>query len=485
VSRRILVMQLARLGDLVQTWPLLHDLRQTYPQARLGLLMDESWRHLARFGPPLDELHTLAPEKTARLACRRPDAAYQALSRLVADLQSRNFDVVYNLNFSRLSLLAAHLIKAPVNGYRPAAGGREFWREPWLAFIYGLVHARVFNRVHLSDVFRHLALPAEMTPVPPAPPPSLPREPIIALQLATRHPKRTWPLPFFARLAYVLIQRLGVRLWLLGSAGERPLGERLLRSLPPRFRERLDNLQGRTGLGELAERLQAADLLISGDTGTLHLAAALGTRVAAIFLGPALCFETGPYGFGHITIQAEPLCHPCAEAGPDCDEPVCRSMIAPELAAEVVCAMWGLKDSSAGLHPPAGVRVYQSVMDRFGADYAIRAGKPPGWADLLGRAYRAAGARLLGRPFLPSPLSTPELPATGLGVLENLVGALRNGATASHEPAVTQALTPLWAFQEAMQQQESRQAGEPAALDRFQALKAALAEELENLFTGK
>jgi ADP-heptose:LPS heptosyltransferase len=484
VSRRLLVMQLARLGDLVQTWPLLHGLRQAYPQARLGLLMDESWRDLACFGPPVDELHTFAPEKTARLACRRPDAAYQALSRWVGDLQDHNFDIAYNLNFSRLSLLAAHLIKAPVKGYRPAAGGREFWREPWLAFIYALVHARVFNRVHLSDVFRHLAPTVETGSASPAPPPASGREPVIALQLATRHPKRTWPLPFFVHLACMLIQRLGARLCLLGSAGERPLGARLLRSLPPSFRERLDNLQGRTGLGELAERLQEADLLISGDTGTLHLAAALGTPVAAIFLGPALCFETGPYGIGHVILQAEPLCHPCAEAGPDCQEPVCRGMIGPELAAAAVCAMWGHKDLSNAVHPPAGVRVYQSVMDRFGADYAIRAGKPPGWADLVGRAYRAAGARLLERP-LPPPLEpAPELPATDLRILENLMSALRNGAAASPEAAATPALTPLWAFQKALQRQEAWQAGEPA-LDRLQTLKAALAEELGNLSARK
>ena len=110
----------------------------------------------------------------------------------------------------------------------------------------------------------------------------------------------------FTKVAGLLVNRLGARVWLLGTKAEASLGEALSEGLTPAQRERVVNLQGRTNLLELAARLRLAHLLISGDTGTLHLAAALGTRTVGLFLGPASCFETGPYGEGHYVFQAEP-----------------------------------------------------------------------------------------------------------------------------------------------------------------------------------
>lgn len=57
--RRILIIQLARLGDVVQTWPLIKRLRRGHPQARLNLLVDQACREVADLGPELDDLHTL------------------------------------------------------------------------------------------------------------------------------------------------------------------------------------------------------------------------------------------------------------------------------------------------------------------------------------------------------------------------------------------------------------------------------------------
>jgi ADP-heptose:LPS heptosyltransferase len=472
--RRILIIQLARLGDLVQTWPLLRQLRQAYPQAQLSLLSDEPLHDLAGFGPEIDEWLGLDLKKTLLLAPRRADEAYNTLSRVMENLQRRKFDLIYNLNFSRLSLLLAHLLGAPVIGYRPAAGGREVWREPWLAYIYALVHARAFNRVHLSDVFRHLAPSVRVPEISPRPPAS--REPIIAIQAATKHPKRTWPLAFFAELAGRLIETLGARIWLTGSAEERALGESLVRSLPPFWRERVTILQGLTSIGELAERLQEADLLISGDTGTQHLAAAMGTKVVGIFLGPACCFETGPYGAGHWVIQAEPPCHPCAEAGPECTEPVCRTMISPGLVGELAAAACGQGECRPAYLP--GVRVYRSAMDPFGVSYEICAGRPPGWADLVGQAYRMAGAHVAGSALLPMPLPATPLPNADARTLQHLAGALRNGGIAA-DPTVQQALAPLRAFEKTLEGQTTWKAVEPPVPVLMQKVKAVLREELE------
>jgi len=69
--------------------------------------------------------------------------------------------------------------------------------------------------------------------------------------------------------------------------------------------------------------------LITGDTGTMHLATAVGTMVVALFFGSAYCFETGPYGEGHIVIQADLPCAPCYQ-NIDCKNPRCRTAIKPQ-----------------------------------------------------------------------------------------------------------------------------------------------------------
>jgi ADP-heptose:LPS heptosyltransferase len=335
---KVLVVQLARLGDMVQTWPLLRRLRHQDPGRRLDLLADRPLTALHQLGPGLDHIWEVDLAGLPSLSQHDLPGAYNRLQHLADDFRRRNYDLVYNLNFSCVSLLFSYLAGREVRGYRPEKGGRDFLRDPWLALVYALVHARQVNRVHLSDVFRHLAPAVVNEPRPPAP---LAKggEPIIALQLATRHLKRTWPIEAFTRLAALLVNRLGARLWLVGTKAEAPLGEALREGLTPAQRERVLNLQGRTDLLDLAARLREAHFLVSGDTGTLHLAAALGTKTVGVFLGPASCFETGPYGEGHYVFQAEPPCHPCTEAGAACPEPFCQAMIPPEAVADLTVSL--------------------------------------------------------------------------------------------------------------------------------------------------
>ena len=450
---KVLVVQLARLGDLVQTWPLLRRLRHQDPGRALDLLSDSSLRALQTLGPELDQIWGLDLAGLPSLTQRDIPGAYERVRLLADGFRGRRYEVVYNLNFSRISLLLSYLAGKDVRGYQPVQGGREFLREPWLALVYALVHSRQVNRLHLSDVFRHLAPGGEGEPLPAAPV-AREGEPIIALQVATRHRRRTWPIEAFTRLAGFLADRLGARVWLLGTKAEAPLGKALTEGLTPAQRERVVNLQGRTGLGELAARLREAHILISGDTGTLHLAAALGTRTMGVFLGPASCFETGPYGDGHYVFQAEPPCHPCAEAGAACPEPICQAMIPPEAVADLAVSL--CRGTEAFSHPylPVGTRLYRSIFDPLGATYApVGAGYR--FIDLVGQAYRRAGASLLGLPWpeLSPPLLT--LREDDWRSLEDLAKVLKKGGTSKGaSPALAAALKPSQIYQQELGRQQ-------------------------------
>jgi ADP-heptose:LPS heptosyltransferase len=449
-------------------------LRHQAPGRQLDLAADRPLTELHALGPEVDRLWDLDLGGLSSLAQHDLPRAYARVQELTAGFQGRGYDLVYNLNFSRLSLLLARLTGSPVRGYQPVQGGRDFRREPWLALVYALVHARRFNRVHLSDVFRHLAPEVSHDPRPPALPPKT-GEPIIALQLATRHGKRTWPLGAFTRLAALLINRLGGAIWLLGAKSEAPLGKALIDGLSPAQRRRVVNLQGRTDLPELGARLKAAHLLISGDTGTLHLGAALGARTLGLFLGPASCFETGPYGEGHYVLQAEPPCHPCLEALP-CPEPFCQAMIPPEAAADLaVSLVFGHEVSLPPL--PAGTRLYRSHFDPLGVTYApLGAGLR--FNDLMGLAYRRAGAELLGLDWPAAQPAPVALNNEDWRDLEGLAAALRNGGTSC---IASPALTPLWAYYEEIRRQRPQGRDEAKAQASFAAVKQGLRAGLEEL----
>jgi ADP-heptose:LPS heptosyltransferase len=475
--KRILVLQLARLGDLVQTWPLLHRLRHAYPGVRLSLLTDQRLLPLQGVAPPVEEHLGFDFVQLAALAERDWPAAYNLVAGLLEKLRTRRYDLVFNLNFSRLSLLLTHLLDCPAQGYLPVAGGRDFLRDPWLAFIYSLVHARRFNRFHLTDVFRHLApAPGETAPAPDRPATG---DQFIALQLATRHPRRTWPLEHFTWLARLLLPRWEGRLLLLGTAAERPLGERLRAALPEVLRERVVNLQGRTSLEELAELLGRVQLLVSGDTGTLHLAAGLGVQVVALFLGPAMCFETGPYGSGHYVLQAEPSCHPCAEAASPCPEQVqvCSAMLPPQPVAHLVFSLLeqGAVSANGGL--PAGARLYRSRLEPFGVFYEPLEQSPPRFEDLVGQAYRQAGASLAGEPLSLTPAVSPSLSTDTRQDLQAVLQGATNGGPPPEQPAVASALKPLAAFS-----RELARAGRP---ELFAPVRAAFTAQLEQVLSAE
>jgi ADP-heptose:LPS heptosyltransferase len=500
--RQILVLQLARFGDLIQTWPLLTRLRQVYPGARLTLLTDQRLLPLNAMGPQTDAVQGFDFLGLTSLAEQDWPRAYQRVAALLQDLRAREFDLVFNLNFSRLSLLLTYLLRAPAQGFLPAAGGRDFARGPWLAWIYSLVHARRFNRFHLTDVFRHLAPDPAVAATPPAPATFPGGEPLIALQLATRHARRTWPLEHFTHLADFLIGQMGARVLLLGTRAERDLGERLRAALSPALRERVVNLQGQTGLEELAAQLKQTHFLVSGDTGTLHLATALGVPTLALFLGPALCFETGPYGSGHYVLQAEPPCHPCLEAASPCpaEGQVCLEMLPPLAVAQLVAGLLEQGSVTPDLRLPAGTRLYRSQLDAFGVFYQPLGAAPPRFADLVGLAYRQAGVWLAGagkefggggqgpvaqasrlwtsdsspKPPPPTPYwGRNKLCSADLRALEVLAVSMKQRTQASTDlPEVDAALKPLLAFQREM----ARQGRE----ELFHGVKAVFTTQLEN-----
>ena len=124
------------------------------------------------------------------------------------------------------------------------------------------------------------------------------------------------------------------------------------------------NLAGRTGVGELAGVLKRCRVLVTNDTGTQHVAAAVGTPVVVVSVGPVFFRETGPYGEGHLVFQARMPCAPCS-FHVTCTKPVCKEKIRAEFVYKaLVRLLRGEEGVPTDL--PQDVSCYRSSFDDEG-----------------------------------------------------------------------------------------------------------------------
>ena len=308
--RNVLVFQLARFGDIVQTGRLLGSIAAE-EDARVHLCVDASLAALARMLYPFADVHELPAHKGAA----SPEAVFGGAARAFARLRSIDFSDVYALNYSPLSFACAALFPPEVlRGYGRERG--QDMRGRWAALSFNLMRDRRFAPINLVDFWASLH-PSPLPPEKVNPIPAPAKTGRVGIVMAGRDSRRSLPPPVLASCVQAVFQaRQGPTLVCIGAKNEKPLVSRLARHLSPQAAQKIEDRTGSTSLTDLPDLLRGLDLLITPDTGAMHLAARLGVPVQAFFLSSAWCFETGPYGLGHTVWQALEPCSPCRESAP-------------------------------------------------------------------------------------------------------------------------------------------------------------------------
>ncbi len=157
-------------------------------------------------------------------------------------------------------------------------------------------------------------------------------QPLVILLPGARWPNKRWPIEHFCELAKILSRNDSrLRLAVLGGREDMPLGEQVRRAAP----EAVWDLTGRTELPEMVEWIRQAEVVVSNDTGPMHVAAALGKPVVALF-GPTHPDRTGPYTPKKEVIRATLPCVPCMRAR--CANPVTMACLWRITPASVAAA---------------------------------------------------------------------------------------------------------------------------------------------------
>ncbi len=314
---RFLILQLARFGDLVQTGRLIKSL---HTRGEVHLCLDGSLAPLAGILYPGVTVHSLAGHSTGQDLATVFHTARNALSRLTGE----HFDEIYNLNYSGLSLALSALFEPErVRGHVLAAG--QPLMDHWAELAFRWTRRRTVAPINLVDYWAWLdAAGAPAVAGSAVNPSAAPGGRGIGVVLAGRNARRSLPPEVLTPIIQTLAKARGAKkVFLFGGMGEREAARELLRHASSALAGICEDHSGRTDWQGLVDAMVGLDLVLTPDTGTMHLAAHLGVPVLACFLSSAWAFETGPYGEGHSVLQATPDCAPCVESRPCDNELAC------------------------------------------------------------------------------------------------------------------------------------------------------------------
>ena len=356
---KILIVKTSSIGDVIHTLPALLSLRNCYPDAHIAWLVEEAAADLILNHPALNRV--LVARRKAWLADLQAGRVLRALRefvKFVRILRDTRYDLVIDFQGLLKSAIWVFLTK----GSRKAGFGR------------GMEHAElsyvVLNeRVPAVDMNQHalerellllkgIGVPATgvrydlfVSPEHESEAIALLRasgvdeqDKLVAINPMARWPTKLWEPRSFAAVADQL-EGQGIRVVFTGGAQDRSSIDEICRLMKSKSRR----LDGRTSLKTLATIYRRAELLLTTDSGPMHLAAAVGTTVVALF-GPTAPWRTGPYGPGHVVLRAGISCSPCLKKDcrtKDYEKRACMKRLSVDEVVQAVLKKLGVTPTAA------------------------------------------------------------------------------------------------------------------------------------------
>ncbi len=333
-NARILLIKPSSLGDIVHALPVVSAIKAQWPGSHLTWVVKRQWADLVERAEGIDRVWPV-------------DMTVGSWIREGRALRAQRFDLAIDLQGLFRSGILAWLSGAPTRiGF---ANGRE--GSPWF---YTRRVPVLSPDVHAVD--RYLSVAAALG----ASPPDKPRfgfklleedmaavreiaerrgfsvdRPWIAMNIGARWPTKRWPLESFAAVVDQLYEAHRDPLVMIGGSEERAFTKKLKALTKSPFID----LCGEIPLRCLPALLSKATAMITNDSGPMHIAAALGIPVIAMF-GPTSAARTGPYGTGHHVLSGQVSCSPCfsrvCRHNPEME---CLHVVTPTQVVDVVRPM--------------------------------------------------------------------------------------------------------------------------------------------------
>jgi lipopolysaccharide heptosyltransferase II len=325
-KKRILIVNVNWIGDVIFSTPFISAVRAAYPGSRIACLVHPRCVEVLEGNPRIDD--TIVYDE---------EGAHKGIAgklKLALRLRRERFDTAFLLHrsFTKALLVFAAGIAERI-GYPTKRRGLLLTKQVELPD----------EGTHKVEYFLNIARSCGMRPRDVRyefPVDDADRKHIVKLlrdngigekdTLAVLCPggnwdMKRWPWRNFARLTDMLASGLGAKVVISGAAKDTELAGRISSAA----KQKPVVCCGKTPLKTLGALLERADIVIANDTGPMHIAVAVGSRVIALF-GPTSPELTGPYGLGtYKVIWKNTACEtPCYDV--TCSENACMALIEPE-----------------------------------------------------------------------------------------------------------------------------------------------------------
>ena len=313
----ILIVKLSSIGDVIHTLPSLSALRRLYPEADITWVIEEAASDIIKDNPCLNRTIVFHRKRWAKdiKKLRRLNGTVKEIKAFITTLRKRRYDLVIDFH----GLFKSSLIVLLSGGKRRL--GYDSMQE-----LSGLfLNEKIPEDMEKHAVDRYLDLPRYLSadttrkefPIPMRKENRdrveglLKRydvdinERFMAVNPVALWETKLWEDVKFAGLCGRITEELKTKVIFTGGSSSGMIEHIQSLMVSPSV-----NLGGQTTLKDLAYLYKSASLVITPDSGPMHIAAAVGTPVVALF-GPTDPSRTGPYGEGHVVVRKEMPCSPC------------------------------------------------------------------------------------------------------------------------------------------------------------------------------
>lgn len=320
---KILVLQLARFGDIYLSWPTLRALKRNYPEAEIHFMVRERFRAAAHGIEAVDRLRVLPMSSIFRPLLEGDDGiegSLFVLSNFVDTLVDEQYDRVINLSYSPFSSYLTHhlacLRNIEVQGYTRHKDGTLAIPDDLSAYFYAQVGIGRFNRFHLGEIFSSVAgVELESSDWAPLSGVDLETEknrlltefgipdgPYYTVHISASQSSKSYPAFKWRQVLAKLEKEVPEHFILLGSKDELDLAEEIMSA--SRL-GRIHSLVGKTQMDDLFPLIHGAEGLLGADSVAMHIASLSATRAFNLSFASVNFWETGPRVDGSRVVWAE------------------------------------------------------------------------------------------------------------------------------------------------------------------------------------
>jgi len=331
---KIIVINLQRTGDIIQSFHILYSLKKSYPNSEIFYLTNNI--HSASLSIISEDIKGMFSIDYNLLyqniiTNRNITDAFLYLKNFIKELNNFQFKKLININFSLLSAILSNMIDADEKI------GAILERDNCIKIENGYLKklfCNLENKNFQANIVEYFLKGLKITYSHPHSLPHLPTAKEknhlnIVLHPGASRSEKEWGLENYFKLSKLISEKLkDIRIVITGSKTEIEKN-RLLQERLSKASIQNQNLTGEISFKELLTTIQNSDYFISSDTSIAHLSSLTTTASITIFLGNCYHFHTFPYAVGRIVVYPDIKCYPC-NADYLCKDQSCKNLITPE-----------------------------------------------------------------------------------------------------------------------------------------------------------